>query len=103
MPVVTGDETDEEAGALRQTRETEASRQARVKRAWNAVMATPEGRAMMWDLLKSHLGLYASPVSTDKRQEQRNLGKHEAALGVLAAIEERTPRFVKLMKQENDN
>lgn len=100
------DNTADEARAIKATRETKSARQRRVKAAWEAVLATPEGRAVVWDLIAG-TGILETPVVYDASGEVAPLrtmigvGKQEYGRKVMVEIGNDYPKMLNLMQQEN--
>jgi hypothetical protein len=55
------DNTEDEAADVKATRESSKARARRVKAAWEVVIQTPEGRAVIWDMLAA-MGMNETPL-----------------------------------------
>lgn len=99
------DNTVDEAKDIKAKRESAAARRKRVKAAWEAVLVTPEGRAVVWDMiagatiLETPLVYNGGEIATLATMVE--IGKREHARKMLVEIGEEYPAMLALMQQEN--
>jgi hypothetical protein len=101
MPVEHQDNTPEEAAEIKHKRETEKQRMTRIDRAWKAVMADPDGRAVIWHILSTGGLLQPTFVKGEPDQSIYNQGKREFVLGIYRAVQTDHPRGFLDMHKEN--
>ena len=100
MTTETGDNTDEERDEIALKRETDKARADRVERSWQAVVRTPEGRAVLWDIM-DRLGMMASPMAFGQPDRTvYNIGRADAARVIYTKVGD-YPRHLLNMEKEN--
>lgn len=72
----------------------------RIEDAYKDVMATEAGRIVFWHML-GDLGLYSSPLAGTTELTYVQIGRHNAALELLARLNGIAPEHAKLMHKEN--
>lgn len=98
--------TDDEAADIKLHRENKRERTTRVKKAWAAVVATPEGRAVLWDVMAA-MGMMKTPLefkldgSVSVELVMVNIGRQDYARKMFAEIGENYPAMLALMQKEN--
>lgn len=101
MPVDKGDDnTEREAVELKISDETEKARKRRVHEAWGIVLSTPQGRAVVWDIIND-TGKDTSPARATGDETQRMIGRHDFGRELYDAIRSGYPRRFLEMVQEN--
>lgn len=71
-----------------------------VTEAHGRVMATPDGRTVMWHHLQA-LGVFNDAFALDQRLTDYNLGQRRAALSILAYLREACPEYTATMLREH--
>lgn len=66
-------------------RAREKQRLERTQNAYRAVMATKEGRAVMWDII-SRAGVYETPWNHHSMEIFRNIGRHDYGRELMADV-----------------
>lgn len=70
-------------------------------RAYRAVLSTVEGRAVFWHIL-GDLGLYQTPLVPGSQDlTYANIGRHNAALELMARLNDLAPDDFEAMHKEN--
>lgn len=101
MPIEHGDNSDDEKAELTLKRETDKARKTRIKRAYDIVMALPEGRAVIWDIV-ARGGLLNDPaVFGDHDRTWHALGRQQFAREIYLEIGKEYPARLVEMEQEN--
>lgn len=77
----------------------EKRRAKRAREAMIAVMSTPQGRAVMWDLL-GRTGMYASPWSNSAMQVHFNIGRMNVGLELRALLLDAGEKNFEAMERE---
>jgi hypothetical protein len=86
---------------LKLRKETEAQKTLRLRKAWEAVCSTPEGRAVLWDIM-STAGMNATPlVPGVDALTFANIGRADHGRELNAKINQVGKRWALLMLQEN--
>lgn len=102
LPRVESDEnTDQEREELAVLRETDKARAKRVKEAWAKVLATSEGRAVLWDIM-ALTGMNATPMRPGFPDLTASaIGMADAGRMVQAKCSEVAPGHALMMIKEN--
>ena len=101
-----GDNTDEERTAIKSNRETKAARSRRVRKSYEAVLSTQEGRAVIWDLIAG-AGIMKSPLAFKADGDiavnitLANVGRQDYGRKMFMEIGEDYPAMLSLMQKEN--
>lgn len=100
------DNTEAETKAIKAARETAAARKRRVKASWDSVLATAEGRAVVWDIIAG-AGILETPLAygadgdVAPLRTMVEIGKREYARKLMVEIGNDYPAMLSLMQKEN--
>lgn len=100
--VETGDETEEEAAALKQHRELEADAEISSAAAAEVIMRQRYGRRFVWSILADDLGMFRQQIAADVQATYANNGRQFAAVMLFNRLKTAHPELVKLMITENE-
>lgn len=91
------DNTEREAVELKIADESDKARKRRVREAWEITLSTPQGRAVVWDIILS-TNMYEHPPSADLA---RFTGGADIGRALYETIRQAYPRRFIEMLQEN--
>jgi hypothetical protein len=101
MPVdKEADNSPHEAIELALFRESDRARERRITDAWSITMQTPQGRAVVWDII-TRTGRDTGLARADRDEGQRVLGRHEFGTELYLMVKYTYPRPFLEMLQEN--
>jgi hypothetical protein len=96
------DDTSEvDAHDIKVRRETEAQKTARLRRAWDFICSTPEGRAVLWDIMAMS-GMSGTPlVPAMPDMTAANIGKADLGRELQTKVNSIGKQWALLMLKEN--